>query len=145
MKRGQISFDLVLAVTIMLIFMLSLANFRDEFTKDQEELSIRAQQKQIGSAIVKLLANEKKISGFGHVISYNIPKISVLGSNPIECGLNAVLPNTITITVDSSHYQKLAAAGTTIKTNVYSVVPITSSIVTDISSAKCGGELTLSS
>ena len=142
MKKGQLSFDFVIAMSFLILFLQSFVAFADGFIDDQDFVSIKAQQGAIISQIERTILNGNVISGADAAsISYLVPEISAPSGRGItRCEFELVntppltpTSTTITSTIDSDGIEPI------IKTKIVSL-----SMLNLPSSINCGGTLTLS-
>jgi|SRR3989344_5006726 len=77
MIKGQLSFDFIIAMSFLILFLQSFVAFADGLISDQDVVSIRAQQSAIISQIEQTILNGNIISGADNAnITYLVPKVS---------------------------------------------------------------------
>jgi len=117
--KGQISFDLTVALIISLILIQSLLALSDNFLLNQERVNVRMQERQIIFEINEVLLYGKNLqdtfepSSMGTFkIDHQIPKIYLssepggVAGVPIDCQL-IINSEHIRIIVNQSHFPKL--------------------------------------
>lgn len=116
MKKGQVSFDIILALTMILMLAQILTNLSEDILSNQHKITIKSQQKQIALNLEKAINYNKILDrGADSSFEYEIPLIYVSGyKEPVGCTID-IADDSITVTVDSTYYPALAA-GEEIKT-----------------------------
>lgn len=113
--KGQISFDLALALIVALIFLQSLIGFSENFQTNQEKVNIRLQEKQIIEDIWQALMYAKILDSGDFNLTHRIPKIFVSkspgpGISPaIDCDIS-VTSTDINITVTQTEYAPIGTS-----------------------------------
>ena len=109
MRKGQISFDFMLALIIITVFTQTLIGLSSQFKETQDIITIRAQEKQIAIDLARIINYNKTLDPAATTsMNYKIPYIYVGGYGvPVGCDID-VGSSEITVTVDSSHYPELA-------------------------------------
>ncbi len=106
MRKGQLSFDFVIAMSFLILFLQSFVAFADGLIFDQDMISIKAQQGAIISQIEQTILNGNVISGADAAsINYSVPEVSapsgrLRNSCFVSLSPNAIGGTTITSTVD---------------------------------------------
>lgn len=101
MRKGQISFDLMLAMVVAIIFVGSIALVAGVIGDNARLDSIRSQEQQIGNELASVLNSATVLTGGDSFsVTYDVPKIRTAnGIVPCIITLNS---NDITIVVTDS-------------------------------------------
>ena len=117
MRKGQLSFDFVIAMSFLILFLQSFVAFSDGLISDQDVISVRAQQAGILNQVEQTIMNGNVISGAGAAsISYLVPVVkspsgrqvnscfvslgNVAGATRITSAVDLEGAGTLTITKD---------------------------------------------
>lgn len=82
-KKGQLSFDLILAVLLAIILMQSTLIISDSITSSENSQNIMNQEFYIALNVLKTIELGKTMKETNEKIEYVIPKIKVFGSKEI--------------------------------------------------------------
>jgi hypothetical protein len=120
MKKGQVSFDIGLAIIALLIVIQGINGITLQMEDSTTEISIRAQEKQIALDLARVLSYKEAIEEKGtdnYSIEYVVPKIFVKDKGyPIECEIE-VTADEISVIVNNTHYFEMIE-GKEIKTTI---------------------------
>ena len=139
MRKGQLSFDFVIAMSFLILFLQSFVAFSDGLISDQEVISVKAQQAGILNQVEQTIMNGNVISGAGAAsITYLVPAVkSPSGRQVNSCFVslgNVAGATRITISID------LEGAGTLTITKDVAL----SNLNLPAGNTNCGSTLTLS-
>jgi len=82
MHRGQISFDLIMAILFALVFFSAFSVLGTQIVELQKDTAIRLQLKQIALDSSQIISSAKSLENSdSFLLSYDIPKIIVPGES----------------------------------------------------------------
>lgn len=154
MRKGQISFDFVFAIVMVLMLSQLLTNFYKIVSANEAEMGIRRQERYIGNNIARIAAYyktfEREVGMIGYPgiyadIRYKVPMIYALGKTEatpsIGCNIQIETANSwVKVTVDSTQYSGLTGTDT-IEEIVY--IPRITIFGGNIVNSNCGSLLRL--
>ena len=86
MRKGQISFDLILTMIVAVIFVGSIALVVGVIGDNAKIDSIRSQERQIGNEIASVLNSATVLKGEDFKVTYAVPEIRTADPNdPSDC------------------------------------------------------------
>ncbi len=87
-KKGQISFDFLMAILGFIAIAWFLQTTLTDFQLNQGETSIRFQQKNIALSISEIVSSARSLEGENFTIKFKVPYISTPGSEKIDCSVD---------------------------------------------------------
>lgn len=86
MRKGQISFDLMLTIAAIVLFLGSMTAISNNMSENSKETSIKDQERKIAYGLSEVLTASSVLSDGDFRISYDIPSLYVIGKNdPQSC------------------------------------------------------------
>lgn len=114
-KRGQLSLDFLISLTLLLVFLQIFLTFNGNFLFNQEKSAIKLQAKSIVSEIHKGIARSFALEvNDDYQLKMDIPKIQVNSapegsqSSLVDCDIE-ITGSQIKLTVNNTHYAKLGS------------------------------------
>ena len=101
MRRGQVSFDLILATVAALIAFGSIAAVSNAIIGLQDESSVRQQLDSIGNSLAAVISTAAVLDDADSAsISYTVPKIAVPGEEQLQQCDISIANDKITLSYD---------------------------------------------
>ena len=124
MQKGQVSFDLILAVIVALIFIAGLQVVSGNLKEVNTRASVRNQEKLIAMDIYRIASSSRALQDGSFTVEYKTPKIIVPGKDlPEACTINlsagtvsydleiGTTTETISVEIPDFYYNEMTTEG----------------------------------
>ena len=90
MKKGQLSFDLILAILLALLLVHAIQIVTNNTNLTQQKISIKTQERFIAITLAQLIESQKTLQTPNSTISYAVPLLKTIENETITCTITQI-------------------------------------------------------